>query len=370
MARLGEIARLFLLLGTTAFGGPAAHIAMMHEQVVRRRRWLSDREFTDLIAAVNLIPGPNSTELAIHIGRRRAGAAGLAVAGLCFIVPAALIVSVLAVLYVEYGRTPDARAMMAGIAPVILAVIGHAALQLGRAALKSPWLWFVAVTAVPATMLHANELLILLAAGLLTAGVTGARRLLAAGVVVSGASLSAAAAPAAASVPLAQLALFFLKVGSVLFGSGYVLLAFLRADLVDRWGWMTEQQLLDAIAVGQFTPGPVFTTATFVGYVLAGWPGAVLSTAAIFLPAFMFVWVTHPLIPRLRASKTVGAFLDGVVAASLGLMAAVAILMAPPVLASPLWMAVAAASLVALVAWRVNSAWLVLAGGALGIALE
>jgi chromate transporter len=367
MTRLGDVARVFLMLGTTAFGGPAAHIAMMHEQIVRRRRWLTETEFTDLIAAVNLIPGPNSTELAIHIGRRQAGLAGLAVAGICFIVPAALMVSALAVMYVEFGRTPDARAMMAGIAPVVIAIILHAALLLGRAALKTPWLWFVAVVAAALSLLRTNELLILLAAGLLTAGVSGARQVIAAGIVASGASLSAAGA--AAPVPLVQLALFFLKVGSVLFGSGYVLLAFLRADLVDRWGWLTEQQLIDAIAVGQFTPGPVFTTATFVGYILGGWPGAALSTVAIFLPAFVFVWITYPLIPRLRASKTVGAFLDGVVAASLGLMAAVAIVMAGPVLTSPAWVAVCAASLLALVLWRVNSAWLVLAGGALGIAV-
>jgi chromate transporter len=370
MVGVADIARVFLLLGSTAFGGPAAHIAMMHEQIVRRRRWLTDAEFTDLIAAVNLIPGPNSTELAIHIGRRQAGVAGLAVAGICFIVPAAAMVSALAVIYVEYGRTPDARAMMAGVSPVIIAIIVHATVQLGKTALKSPWLWLVGAAAVALSGLRVNELLILLGAGLLTAGASGARHAVGAMVVACGSGVSAAAASTTAAVSLVQLTLFFLKVGSVLFGSGYVLLAFLRADLVERWGWLTEQQLIDAIAVGQFTPGPVFTTATFVGYVLGGWPGAALSTVAIFLPAFIFVWITHPLIPRFRASKPVGAFLDGVVAASLGLMAAVAAVMARAALGSPMWIAVCAASLLALAVWRINSAWLVLAGAVLGIALR
>lgn len=367
MTSLGEIARVFLLLGVAAFGGPAAHIAMMHDQVVRRRQWLSDAEFTDLIAAVNLIPGPNSTELAIHIGRRQAGLAGLAIAGICFIVPAALIVATLATIYVEYGQTPDARALLTGIAPVIIAVIVHATFQLAKTALKSAWLWIVAALAVALSAFGVNELAILFGAGLLMLAAHGGRRALAAVVVACASSVSLAAA-SAASVSLAKLTLFFLKVGSVLFGSGYVLIAFLRADLVDRWGWLTEQQLLDAVAVGQFTPGPLLTTATFIGYVLAGWPGAVLSTIAIFLPAFVFVWITHPVIPRFRESRPVAAFLDGVIAASLGLMAAVAITIGRTTLTSPLWVAVSVASLIALTMWRVNSVWLVLAGAVLGLA--
>jgi chromate transporter len=262
--------------------------------------------------------------------------------------------------------------MMAGVSPVIIAVIVHATCHLGKTALKSAQLWLIAAAAVALSVLRVNELLILLGAGLLTAGVAGLRH--AAGAIVAwgawGSSVSAAAASTTASVSLAQLTLFFLKVGSVLFGSGYVLLAFLRADLVDRWGWLTEQQLIDAIAVGQFTPGPVFTTATFVGYIVGGWTGAALSTVAIFLPAFVFVWITHPIIPRLRASKPVGAFLDGVVAASLGLMAAVAVAMARVALSSPAWIALCAASLAVLAVWRLNSVWLVLAGGALGLALR
>ncbi len=369
MGRVADIARVFLLLGATAFGGPAAHIAMMHDQIVRRRRWLTDADFTDLIAAVNLIPGPNSTELAIHVGRRRGGLAGFVVAGFCFIVPAALIVSAIAVMYVRYGRTPDARALLDGVSPVIVAIIINATFQLTRTALKSWWLWAAGTAAAVLSMLGVNELVILVGGGLVATGATGLLRttaLLAAGSAPS----AAAAATGAAAVSLTALALFFLKVGSIMFGSGYVLIAFLRADLVERWGWLTEQQLIDAIAVGQFTPGPLSTTATFIGYVLAGWPGAVVATAAMFLPAFFFVWITHPLIPRLRASRRLGAFLDGVVAASLGLMAAVAITLARSALASPLWIAVCAAALLAMTLWRVNSVWLVVAGGALGLAVR
>lgn len=370
MTRLAEVARVFLLLGTTAFGGPAAHIAMMHEQVVRRRRWLTDAEFTDLIAAVNLIPGPNSTELAIHVGRRVAGWPGFVVAGLCFIVPAALIVTAIAIAYVEYGRTPDARALMAGVVPVIIAVIAHATVQLSTA-LKSLPLWVIAVASAVAAVAGVNELVLLALAGILAIVTMRARGAVAIALLVAGSVASAAAATAtAASVSLASLSLFFLKIGSVLFGSGYVLVAFLRADLVERWGWLTEQQLLDAIAVGQFTPGPLFTTATFIGYVLAGWPGAVLSTVAIFLPAFVFVAATHTLIPRLRRSPAAGAFLDGVVAASLGLIAAVAITLARSSLTSPLWIVAAAVAFLALTFLRINSVWLVLGGAALGLLLR
>jgi chromate transporter len=367
-----EIARVFLVLGATAFGGPAAHIALMHDQVVRRRGWLTPAEFVDLIAAVNLIPGPNSTELAIHVGRRRGGLTGFFLAGFCFIVPAALIVSAIAVMYVRYGRTPDARALLAGVSPVIVAVILHATLQLGATALKSAPLWIAAAAAAGLSMLGVNELVVLFGAGLLFAVAAPWLRAAAALAAATTAGLSAAAAAVqtAGTVSLTALGLFFLKVGSILFGSGYVLIAFLRADLVERWGWLTEQQLIDAIAVGQFTPGPLSTTATFIGYVLAGWSGAVVATAAMFFPSFFFVWITHPLIPRLRESRRLGAFLDGVVAASLGLMAAVAVTLARAALTTPVWIAVCIASLLALALWRVNSIWLVLAGAVLGLALR
>lgn len=374
MTRLGEIAWLFALLGATAFGGPAAHIAMMHEHVVRRRQWLTAAEFTDLIAAVNLIPGPNSTELALHLGRRRGGFSGFLIAGFAFILPAALIVSALAVAYVEYGRTPDARALLAGVSPVIIAIILHATVQLGASALKSWRLWALGALALACSLAGVNELLILLGAGLLMMTASRAGRVHSVAVLIAGVWLPASAGSAglaaasttAVEISLTKLTLFFLKVGSVMFGSGYVLLAFLRADLVERWRWLTEQQLLDAVAVGQFTPGPISTTATFIGYVLAGWPGAWLATAAMFFPAFVFVWITYPYIPKLRASPQLGAFLDGIVAGSLGLMAAVAVTMARSALDAPIWIGVCAAALVALAA-RVNSVWLILAGGLLGL---
>ncbi|OFW11553.1 MAG: chromate transporter [Acidobacteria bacterium RIFCSPLOWO2_02_FULL_67_36] len=368
---LPVVARVFLRLGATAFGGPAGHIAMMHDEIVRRRGWIDAEAFADLIAATNVIPGPNSTEVAVHVGRRVAGWRGLLVAGIAFILPSALIVSAFAALYVRYGRTPDARGLLAGVAPPVVAIIANAVWGLGRSTLRKPALAVVASAAAALALAGVNELL-LLAGGALAMILTRTafRRAAPVIAVVSlGATLKAAAASAAAPVSLVKLTLFFLKVGSVLFGSGYVLIAFLRADLVERWHWLTDRQLLDAIAVGQFTPGPLSTTATFIGYVLGGWPGAVLATIAMFLPAFVFVAVTQPLIPRLRRSRVAGAALDGLVAASLGLMAAVALALARQTLTTPMMAALAAGSLVVLVRWNVNSAWLVLAGAALGILL-
>jgi chromate transporter len=365
---LSEIAQVFLLLGTTAFGGPAAHISMMHDQVVRRRGWIGEREFADLIAATNLIPGPNSTEMAVHVGRRVAGWRGLVTAGLCFVLPSAAIVSVFAVLYSRYGTTPDARALLSGVAPVIIAIILHASWNLARGSLKRPALWVVAAAATLLSLAGVNELVILGGGAIALVVPRAARRTAAAalGVAAAGAGVHGAVAAVAAPVTLSGLFLFFLKVGSILFGSGYVLIAFLRADLVDRWHWLTDQQLVDAIAVGQFTPGPLSTTATFIGYLLAGWPGAVLCTIGIFLPGFVLVALTQPLIPRLRASHVASAFLDGVVAASLGLMAAVAVNLARTSLHGPMGILLLASALVLLLRWRINSAWLVLAGAALG----
>lgn len=365
---LTDLARVFLLLGTTAFGGPAAHIAMMHDQVVRRRGWVGEQEFADLIAATNLIPGPNSTEMAVHVGRRVAGWRGLLVAGLCFILPSALIVSAFAVFYARYGGTPDARALLAGVAPVIIAIILHASWSLARASLRRPALWIVAAAAAALALANVNELVVLGAAAIVVAAPAATRRSLGivAALAAAGGVLKAATVAAPAAVPLTTLTLFFLKVGSILFGSGYVLVAFLRADLVDRWHWLTDQQLLDAIAVGQFTPGPLSTTATFIGYLLGGWPGAVLCTVAIFLPGFVLVALTQPLIPRLRESRVASALLDGVVAASLGLMLSVAVSLARATITGPIPAAIALASLAALARWRVNSAWLVLAGALFG----
>ncbi|HXG71297.1 MAG TPA: chromate efflux transporter, partial [Gemmatimonadaceae bacterium] len=329
---LRDLARVFLTLGTTAFGGPAAHVAMMDEEVVRRRAWLTREEFLDYVGATNLIPGPNSTELAIHIGRMRAGVPGLLVAGVGFILPATLIVSAAAWAYVRYGMLPDVAGLLYGVKPVVIAIVAQALWRLARVAVTTSALALLGVAAGVAVALGVHELLVLAGAGAVAAGVRltrprgarGENAILLGMVGLSGGAVSAATgAAAAAPVGLAALFLVFAKTGAVLFGSGYVLLAFLRADLVERLGWLTEQQLLDAIAIGQVTPGPVFTTATFIGYVLAGPTGAAVATIGIFLPAFIFVALSGPLVPFLRRSAVAGGFLDGVNVASLALMAVV-----------------------------------------------
>lgn len=374
-ARLAEIAGLFLKLGITAFGGPAAHVALMEEEVVRRRGWVSREEFMDLVGAVNLIPGPNSTELAIHLGHRRGGWAGLLVAGLCFILPAVLIVSALASVYAKYGQIPEGRWILDGIKPVILAVVVQALSGLGRSALKDWGLGLGAVVVGVLAFLGVHELALLLGAGL--AGLVRVRGGAAAQAGSVGAAplgvigVAASTAPAVV-LPYSSGALFFffLKVGSVLYGSGYVLLAFLRADLVERWHWLTEAQLLDAIAVGQVTPGPVFTTATFIGFILGGAGGATLATVGIFLPAFVFVAVSGPLIPKIRKSRWAGAFLDGVNVASLALMAVVTVRLAANSITNVSAGLVFAMSLWCLVRWRINSTWLMAGGAAVGFLLR
>ncbi|WP_233261895.1 chromate efflux transporter [Vitiosangium sp. GDMCC 1.1324] len=372
---LRELALLFLRLGTTAFGGPAAHIALMEDEVVRRRKWLTHEEFLDLLGAANLIPGPNSTELAIHIGHRRAGWSGLVVAGTCFILPAFLIVSAIGWVYTRYGQLPEVGHLLYGVKPVIIAVVLQAIWGLTRGAVKSKLLAVVGVACVALGFLGVNELLLLLLAGGFVALSRRVARSREGGGVppsvkalVPGLPLGAvAAATAAPGFSLGGLFLFFLKVGSVLYGSGYVLLAFLRADLVERWGWLTEAQLLDAVAVGQVTPGPVFTTATFIGYVLGGFPGGVVATVGIFLPAFFFVAVSGPLVPRMRRSWVAGAFLDGVNVASLALMATVTWQLGRSALVDVWTVGLALVSAVLLIRYRVNSAWLVLGGAALGL---
>ena len=363
--RLSELAWLFLKLGTTGFGGPAAHVAMMQREVVEQRGWLTHEQFLDLVSATNLIPGPNSTELAIHIGRERRGWAGLVVAGACFILPAMLIVLGLAVAYTRYGTLPAVDGVLYGIKPVIIAVVVQALWTLGRTAVKSMWLGAVGAGAFAAVLLGVHELLILAAAGGLVA--------LARGVVprVGTASwlpfpLLAAGASGTASVGLGSLFGVFLKIGAVLFGSGYVLIAFLRADLVERLHWLTEPQLLDAIAVGQVTPGPVFTTATFIGYLLGGAGGAAVATLGIFLPAFVFVAISAPLIPRLRRSAFAGAMLDGINVASLALMAAVTIAIGRASLVDVPTIAIAVAGAVLLIRYKISSVWLVVVGAIAG----
>jgi chromate transporter len=370
---LGEVARLFLRLGFTAFGGPAAHIAMMRDEVVNRRKWVTDQHFLDLLGATNLIPGPNSTEMAIHLGYVRAGWRGLILAGACFILPAMLIVMALAAVYVQYGTTPAAEWLFYGIKPVIVAIVAHAVWGLVKTAVKGPLMAIIGIAVFALYFLRINELLLLFCGGLLVMLSVNARRLRQAAPALlalpggGAVALAASTAAAPAGFSLLQLFLIFLKIGSVLYGSGYVLLAFLRNDFVLRLGWLTDQQLLDAIAIGQFTPGPVFTTATFIGYVLGGVPGAVVATLGIFLPAFIFVAISNPIIPRLRQSPWAGALLDGVNVASLGLMGAVTAQLGQSALIDPLTVVLALLALVALVRFKINSAWLVLAGAGVGV---
>ena len=371
----GEVAKLALKLGFTAFGGPAAHIAMLRDEVVTRRKWLSDEHFLDLLGATNMIPGPNSTEMVIHVGYVRAGWPGLIVAGVGFILPAACIVLALAWAYEHYGTTPTAEWLLYGVKPVIIAIVVQALWGLAKTAVKGPFLAAVGLAALILYLLGVNELALLFGGGLVVLAVKSAQRLwranaapLVALPLLPGLFTSwLAQAPAAAPFSLAQLFLSFLKIGAVLYGSGYVLLAFLRSDFVNRLGWLTDQQLLDAVAVGQFTPGPVFTTATFIGYLLGSWPGAILATVGIFLPSFVFVAATNPLVPRMRRSPVMSALLDGVNVTALGLMAAVTWELGRAAVVD--WLTAALGLLAALLLFRfkVNSAWLVLGGGLVGL---
>jgi chromate transporter len=375
-----ELSTLFLRLGLTAFGGPAAHVALMQDEFVRRKKWLSDEQFLDLLGATNLIPGPNSTEMAIHIGFLRAGYAGLVVAGSCFILPAMLIVLGLAWMYVRYGSTTQVNWVLYGVKPVIISIIALALWSLGKKAVKGILAFLLGAGVLALYLLGVNELLLLFSAGILYMLVLQGMKIgagksaslfawlgsnmgevlpakLAVGVIV--------AVPAAFS--LGVLFLTFLKIGAVLYGGGYVLLAFLRADFVERLGWLSETQLIDAIAIGQVTPGPLFTSATFLGYLLGGLPGAVLATVGIFLPAFVFVALTNPLIPRIRSSAWAGSLLDGVNISSLGLMAGVTLQLSRAALVDLFAALLAAVSAGLLFRFRVNSTWLILGGGTAGI---
>jgi len=373
---LGRVALLFLKLGTIAFGGPAAHIAMMEDEVVERRRWITRERFLDLIGATAVIPGPNSTEMTIHIGYSRAGWPGLLVAGSCFILPAVFLVTAIAWAYVRYSTLPAAEGILYGVKPVVIAIILQAAWRLGRSAVKSVPVAIVGVASLVAYALGMNEIAILGAAaaamGLYHGGskVRGAGRGLRVfvGALLPGSALVSAPAAAATAFSLGGLFLVFLKIGSVLFGSGYVLLAFLERDLVHRLGWLSPQQLIDAVAIGQVTPGPLFTTATFIGYVLGGLPGAVLATVGIFLPAFVFVALSGPLVPKIRSSPLAGAMLDGIVIASLALMAAVAIRLGQAALTDWITAAIGAVAAFLLFRFRVNSIWLILGGALVGLA--
>jgi chromate transporter len=379
-ASLAEVAMLFLRLGLTAFGGPAAHIAMMQQEVVERRGWMSREQFLDLLGAANLIPGPSSTELAIFIGFRLAGPSGLLLAGACFILPAFLLVLGIAWAYVRYGYLPQVGRALYGVKPVVVAIIAQALWNLGRTAIKTRWLATLGLLALAPAFLGLSPLFLLLGVGLLVGGTrwfqdrktTSPTPLL---LLASVLALFAVApllfrGPLEPSPKFGLFPLFwvFLKIGSVIYGSGYVLLAFLRADLVTQRGWLSSTQLLDAVSVGQVTPGPVFTTATFIGFILGGPAGAIVATAAIFLPAFLFVALAGTFAARLRSSPLTGAFMDGVNVASVALMTVVTWQLAQAALIDPRTIVLTAGSLLALVHFRINSTWLIAAGIVIGIA--
>lgn len=390
--RLSEVILFFLRLGVTAFGGPAAHIAMMQQELVRRRKWLSDQQFLDLLGEVNLIPGPNSTELAIYLGYLRAGWPGMLAAGICFIGPAMLIVLTLAWAYVTFGTAPEAAWLLYGIKPVVIAIVAQALIGLGRTALRGlpPLLFALALMLL--YLLGINELVLLFGGGVLFAALQWPRlrrdraRKLAGetghvlilpwiGSLSTGAATKVAEwAPAAVvvasqAVPYSPLVLFltFLKIGAVLYGSGYVLLAFLRDDFVHGLHWLTDRQLLDAVSIGQLTPGPVFTTATFIGYVLGGWQGGLLATIAIFLPSFAFVPLIHRLAAVLRRSPWTRPILDGVNVAALALMAGVMLQLAQAALVDLLTWALAVVAFLLLWRFKLNSAWLILGAATVGL---
>ncbi|MCK5710730.1 MAG: chromate efflux transporter [Deltaproteobacteria bacterium] len=367
--RLKELALLFFRLGITAFGGPAAHIAMMHDEVVKRRKWLDEQQFLDLMGATNLIPGPNSTQMAIHMGLERAGWRGMIVSGSCFIFPSAVLVTILTWLYVQYGTTSQAEWLFYGIKPVIIAIVLQALYMLGRKAVKGVLTTLVGIGVIAGYFVGINEILLIFLGGIIVMllrnynSFTGSRMFsfIAPFIGINLAALQAK------EIALSTLFLVFLKIGAVLYGSGYVLLAFLEADFVEALGWITSQQLIDLVAIGQVTPGPLLTTATSIGYLVAGIPGAAIATLGIFLPSFVFVAAVNPIIPKLRKSPLAGAALDGVNAASLGLMAAVTIQLARVSLIDPLTIFIAVICAAALFFLRINSTWLIAGGGIVGL---
>jgi chromate transporter len=375
------LASIFLRLGVTAFGGPAAHIAMMRSEFVDKRQWISEKDYLDIVGACNLLPGPSSTEVAIFIGLRLVGWLGLVLAGVCFILPAALLVSAFAFCYVHYGRLPATAALLYGIKPVVIAIIALAVYSLGRTALKSMSLVCIAVADLAASVFAVSPLLLLGLSGLAFSlpvwiserRLDENRRLQLPATVLLIFSLPilfSLVRVAGSRHHLPLIFLEFVKLGSVVFGSGYVLLAFLRTELVIRLHWLTMNQLLDAITVGQFTPGPVFTTATFIGYLLHGPAGAIAATLAIFLPAFFFVAAAGTLVRRLRSSPTMAAFLDGVNAAAVALMAYAGYQLAVTAIRDAATFVIAVASFGILMKYRINSAWLILAGAVFGIVLR
>jgi len=379
--RLGEIARAFLRLGFAAFGGAAAHVGLMEEEFVRRRKWLSREEFLDRLGAVNLLPGPTSTEMAIYLGELRGGFAGLLVAGACFILPAAFMTLGLAWAYVKYGALPELAGVLWGVKPVVVVLLVQAVWSLAKAALKSRELIFLAVVVLGLAAAHVATLALLIGTGVAWIVATrfaekrnGAAVSSAVSIYIGDAATSKVAVLGGVSsfiaVTSSGVFLYFLKIGALLFGSGYVLLAVLREDLVQRLHWLTEPQLLDAIAVSQATPGPFFTVATFVGYVLAGWHGAGVATLGMFVPAFTYVALTAKVLPRMRKSPNAGAFLDGVNAAAVALMAFVGIQFGREVVTTPLALGIGVVAAGLVFRFKVNSAWVVLGGALAGLALR
>ena len=382
-ARLAELAILFLKLGAISFGGPAAHIALMETEIVRKRSWVTRQQFLDMLGAANLIPGPTSTEMAINTGFARAGWGGLCIAGACFILPAALITGMFAWAYVTFGSLPQTVSVLAGIKPAVVAVIAIAIWRLGRTAIKDVGLAALGVLSLAAFFLGLNPIIILLGGGALgmlarttvrsSASASLITPLIRRGLPPSFRVVTATTAFVAGSVVVrpstARIGLFFLKVGAVLYGGGYVLLAFLEHGLVQQHAWLTQRQLLDAVAIGQFTPGPVLSTATFIGYVLGGLPGAVVATIGIFLPSFFYVAMLAPVLFRLRKSPWIAAFLDAVNVCAVALMAGVTLRLGVDALRGwPSWV-IAFVSLVVLVRWKISPAWVVLAGGIAGFML-
>ena len=374
-ASLSELAFVFSKLGVIAFGGPAAHIAMMEDEFVRKRRWITEEGFLDRVAAASLIPGPSSTEVGIFIGHSLRGWAGLVVAGSCFIIPSAILVSLIAAAYVRFGSLPQAEGILRTVKPVVIAIILQALWNLGRTVAKTRVLILIGVASAVLNFVGGSPLLVLVFAGA-SSGIVWwlqkSRRLPVAlcGIGVpklfSPIGLTVFAVASALPVSLGRLFVSFLKIGSLVFGSGYVLLAFLRAEFVDHLHWLTEKQLIDAVAVGQFTPGPVFTTATFIGYLVGGLPGAFFATLGIFLPGFVFVAVSGPLIPKIRRSPGAGAVLDGVVVGSLALIAVVAWQLGKSSITDWITVSILAVSIIAIFRFKVNSAWLILVAGIVG----
>ena len=385
LGRLRELATLFLKLGTISFGGPAAHIALLEGEVVRKRQWVTRQQFLDMLGAANLIPGPTSTEMAINVGFVHAGWAGLCVAGVSFILPAALITGAFAWAYVRFGSLPQAASVLAGIKPAVLAVIAIAIWRLGKTAIKNAGLGLLGALSLAAFLFGLNPILILFGGGLLgmltmRASSLGTEALFifiprknctppALRFAAYAASGSIATGVLALRPSISQIGFFFFKVGAVLYGGGYVLLAFLEQGLAQQHAWLTRQQLLDAVAIGQFTPGPVLSTATFIGYILGGAPGAVVATIGIFLPSFFYVGLLAPVLFQLRQSVWIAAYLDSVNVCAVALMVGVTVRLGIDALRGwPAWL-IAVASLALLLQWKISPAWIVLGGGMVGLLL-